>query len=148
MLVEQWGAAQAHPRVHSALSEYMDELVDEVTDSPFLPAWVSPPCLSPVGPYKRCLCMYRNGSHNLITPGKKAMQVRCRCSQGACQPAALANKGLQNCGSIDTADLHVSLCKLFEDSLPGSCQANRASKSSGWRVSACSSRAPEWSYQL
>ena len=42
MLVEQWGAAQAHPRLHSALSDYMDELVDEVTDSPFLPAWVRP----------------------------------------------------------------------------------------------------------
>ena len=48
MLVEQWGAAQAHPRLHSALSEYMDELVDEVTDSPFLPAWVRPSSLPSV----------------------------------------------------------------------------------------------------
>ena len=51
VLVEQWGAAQAHPRLHSALSEYMDELVDEVTDSPFLPAWVCPSSLRSMHSY-------------------------------------------------------------------------------------------------
>ncbi len=40
MMVEVWGAAQAHPRLHHALAGYLDELVDEVTDSPFLPGWV------------------------------------------------------------------------------------------------------------
>ena len=40
VLVEVWGAAHAHPRLHHALTGYLDELVDEVTDSPFLPAWV------------------------------------------------------------------------------------------------------------